>query len=84
MPTCYQIRIREHLDNTWSEWFDALTITHDEDGSTVLAGPVIDQAALYGLLNKVRDLGLTLIAVVRMDAPSNDQHAAAAAEGSCC
>lgn len=59
----YTIRIKGHLDPNWSEWFAGLTITHDPKGETVLAGPVRDQAALFGILIKVRDLGLTLIAV---------------------
>ena len=59
----YEIRIKGHLDVQWVTWFDGLTITLEEDGNTLLTGPVIDQAALYGLLKKVRDTGLTLIAV---------------------
>lgn len=61
----YQIRIEGHLSYQWTEWFDGLTITLEEDGETVLAGPVIDQAALYGLLKKVRDLGMPLVSVNR-------------------
>ena len=63
MPAYYRIRVKGHLDPTWSAWFDGLRMTHDVDGDTTLAGPVIDQAALYGLLRKARDLGLTLLAV---------------------
>jgi hypothetical protein len=59
----YQIHINGLLDATWSDWFDGLTITHEEDEVTVLAGPLPDQAALHGVLNKIRDLGLTLISV---------------------
>ena len=59
----YCITITGHLDSTWSDWFDGLTITHQENGTTVLAGRVVDQTALHGILNKVRDLGLALIAV---------------------
>lgn len=59
----YTIRVKGHLDPNWSEWFPGLTITHDPKGETVLAGPVRDQAALFGILIKVRDLGLILIAV---------------------
>jgi len=62
-PMIYQIRIRGHLDNQWTDWFDDLTITLEEDGNTLLTGPVIDQAALHGLLKKVRDLGLPLVSV---------------------
>ncbi|HWQ15620.1 MAG TPA: hypothetical protein VNL77_22660 [Roseiflexaceae bacterium] len=59
----YEIRIRGHLDARWANWFDGLTVAHEHDGTTVLAGPVVDQAALYGVLRKVRDLGLPLISV---------------------
>jgi len=62
-PVIYQLRIKGQLDSHWTEWFDGLTITPGEDGDTLLTGPVVDQAALYGLLKKVRDTGLTLIAV---------------------
>jgi hypothetical protein len=59
----YQIRIRGHLDRNWSEWFEGLSVTHEEDGTTVLTGPVADQPALHGLLLKIRDLGLPLVSV---------------------
>ena len=59
----YQITVKEHLDDSWSTWFDGLTITHDSDGMSTLAGAVRDQSALYGLIDKARDLGLTLVAV---------------------
>ena len=62
----YQIRIKGHLGREWTDWFDGLTITLDEDGSTLLIGPVVDQAALHGLLKKVRDLGMTLLSVNRV------------------
>lgn len=62
-PLVYQIRILGHLGDQWTDRFEGLTITRIEDGSTLLTGPVIDQAALFGLLKKVRDLGLTLISV---------------------
>jgi hypothetical protein len=64
-PTTYQIRIKGRLDPRWEEWFDGLTILAD-NGDTLLAGPVIDQAALHGLLRRVRDLGLPLISVTSM------------------
>jgi hypothetical protein len=64
-----QITIREYLEDSWSTWFDGLTISHAADGSTMLAGPVRDQSALYGLIDKTRDLGLTLVAVGRSDLP---------------
>jgi hypothetical protein len=60
---CYEIRLKGHLDDRWVEWFEGLAITLEEDGNTLLTGPVIDQAALHGLLKKVRDLGLPLISV---------------------
>jgi hypothetical protein len=59
----YQIRIQSHLDFDWADWFEGLTITLEENGDTLLTGPVADQAALYGLLKKVRDLGMPLISV---------------------
>jgi hypothetical protein len=62
-PLVYQIRIKGHLSQQWMDWFDGLTITLEEDGDTLLTGPVVDQAALYGLLKKVRDLGLPLVSV---------------------
>ena len=62
-PTRYQIRIKGQLDSQWTDWFEGLTITLDENGDTLMTGPVIDQAALHGLLKKVRDLGISLISV---------------------
>ena len=59
----YEIRVRGHLDARWAAWFDGLTLSHDSDGTTVIHGPVADQAALYGLLQKTRDVGLPLISV---------------------
>ncbi len=61
----YQIRIKGHLDRRWTDWFGGMTITLEENGYTLLTGPVVDQAALHGLLRKVRDLGLPLISVTR-------------------
>ncbi len=62
----YQIRIQGHLGPQWRDWFGGLTITLAEGGDTLLTGPVVDQAALYGLLRKVRDLGLPLLSVIRL------------------
>ncbi len=63
LPMIYEIRIKGHLDSQWAAWFEGMTITLEEDGDTLLTGPVIDQAALHGLLKKVRDLGLPLVSV---------------------
>ena len=62
-PPVYEIRIKGHLGSQWTDWFEGLTITLEEGCDTLLTGPVTDQAALYGLLKKVRDLGLPLISV---------------------
>ena len=62
-PIVYQFRIKGHLGPQWAEWFEGLTITLEEDGNTLLTGPLIDQAALHGLLKKVRDLGMPLLSV---------------------
>ena len=62
-PVVYQIRLKGQLGSQWTDWFGGLTLTLEEDGDTLLTGPVIDQAALFGLLKKVRDLGLPLVSV---------------------
>ncbi len=62
-PVVYQIRVKGHLGSLWREWFEGLTIKQEENGDTLLTGPVVDQAALYGLLKRVRDLGMQLISV---------------------
>lgn len=63
LPMIYEIKVEGHLGPEWTDWFGGLTITPEEDGETLLTGPVIDQAALHGLLKKVRDLGLPLLSV---------------------
>jgi len=63
-PNIYQIRIKGHLGRQWTDWFGDLTITLEDNGVTLLTGPVVDQAALHGLLRKVRDLGMPLLSVV--------------------
>ncbi|MGO8887769.1 MAG: hypothetical protein ACLPUO_13525 [Streptosporangiaceae bacterium] len=63
----YEIRLKGHLDARWAAWFDGLTIAHDGDGTTLIHGPVADQAALHGLLQKTRDLGLPLISVTQVE-----------------
>jgi hypothetical protein len=66
-PQTYEIRIKGHLADRWAHWFPGLTITLEDSGDTLLIGPVIDQAALHGLLRKVRDLGMPLISVNRVE-----------------
>ncbi len=78
-PERYEIRIKGHLDDRWAGWFGDLTITPEDSGDTLLAGPVVDQAALHGLLRKVRDLGMPLISVIHVepcqaDAPDVKQY----------
>ena len=65
-PRRYEIRIKGHLDDRWSDWFDGLSITLEDNGETLLAGTVVDQAALHGLLRKVRDLGMPLVSVIHV------------------
>jgi hypothetical protein len=62
-PERYEIRLKGHLDSRWAAWFDGLSLTNESDGTTLIHGPVADQAALHGLLQKARDLGLPLISV---------------------
>ncbi len=66
-PRVYQIRVQGHLDQQWADWFGGLRVVLEENGDTVLTGPVVDQAALHGLLKKVRDLGLPLVSVNRTE-----------------
>ena len=67
-PSRYEIRLRGRLDPRWAAWFDGMTLATADDGTTALRGPVTDQAALHGLLQKVRDLGLPLLSVTPLDA----------------
>ena len=62
-PDIYEIRVQGHLHSRWGPWFDAMGLNHESDGTTLIHGPVVDQAALHGLLQKLRDLGLPLISV---------------------
>ena len=66
MDTQYHIRVKGHLDDHWSAWFDNMMISNQTSGEAVLAGPLADQAALYGVLIKIRDLGLPLVAVMQI------------------
>ncbi len=66
-PGRYEIRIKGHLDDRWADRFEGLTITREDNGETLLTGPVVDQAALHGWLRKVRDLGLPLVSVMEVD-----------------
>jgi hypothetical protein len=66
-PMIYHIRIKGHLGHQWTDWFEGLTITLEDNGETLLTGPVIDQAALHGLLKRVRDLGMPLLSVNRVE-----------------
>ena len=71
-PGRYEIRLKGHLDNRWAAWFDGLTITREDNGETLLTDPVTAQTALYGLLRKVRDLGLPLVSVMHVDQKQTD------------
>lgn len=73
----YEVRLKGHLETRWAAWFDGMTLSHEEDGSTILRGPVVDQAALHGLLQRVRDTGLPLVSVTHIEpdhggAPGNE------------
>jgi hypothetical protein len=67
MSQIYEIRIKSHLSPSWSEWLGDLTISHEDNGESLLQGHITDQAALHGILNRIRDLGLTLISVQQLD-----------------
>jgi hypothetical protein len=73
-PLVYQIRIKGHLGRDWTDWFGGLTITLEDNGETLLTGPVIDQAALHGLLKKVRDVGMPLLSVIEVQFNENHRY----------
>ena len=68
----YEIRLKGHLDSRWAGWFDGLDVAHESDGTTIISGLVADQAALHGLLQRVRDIGLPLISVTRIEPDQPD------------
>ena len=80
MTRHYEIRVKGQLDPSWSAWFDGLTVTHEASGDTVLAGPLADQSALYGILEKARNLNLTLISVGEMSSTRSDESSPAVME----
>jgi hypothetical protein len=71
-PVVYQIRIKGHLGSQWTDWFEGMTLTLEKEGDTLLTGPVVDQAALHGLIRKVRDLGMPLVSVRPADSSEAD------------
>lgn len=71
-PASYRIRVKEQLGPEWSEWFGGMSITCDDPNETTLSGQVVDQAALYGILNQIQALGLTLLSVLRETLPSSE------------
>lgn len=73
-PKIFQIRIQGHLGRQWAGWFDGFTITLEDDGNTLLSGPVIDQSALHGILKKIRDLGMPLVSVNSVDRDLTNKH----------
>ena len=79
-PTLYRIRVKGHLGQEWSEWFDNMAIILEDDGDTTLSGRVVDQAALHGLLVKVRDLGLELVSVERTEPTAQGDNASATSD----
>ena len=72
-PEHYEIRVKGHLDNRWTDWFSGLTITSLDNGETLLTGSVVDQAALHGVLRKVRDLGMPLLSVILIRLGQDDR-----------
>lgn len=81
-PTLYRIRIKGQLVSKWADWFEGMTITLEEGGDTLLTGPVVDQAALHGLLKKVRDLGMPLVSVCPFEPDSTSTHGTGQADQS--
>ena len=73
-PLVYQIRIKGHLGREWADWFEGLTLTALDNGETLLTGPVVDQAALYGVLKKVRDVGMPLLSVIEVQFNENHRY----------
>jgi hypothetical protein len=82
LPKVYRIKIKGQLDSEWTDWFEGLTITLEEDGNTLLTGPVTDQAALHGLLKKIRDLGLPLLSVCPLEHDPTTKHEPGLADAS--
>ena len=78
-PAVYQIRLKGHLGREWTDWFGGLSITLEDNGETLLTGPLVDQAALYGLLRQVRDLGMPLLSVNRVRPGQADEAESGAA-----
>lgn len=74
-PGLYEIRVRDHLTTGWADWFDGLSLRYEQNGDMVLVGRLPDQAALHGILTKIRDLGLVLIAVHRIDSTDGTPNA---------
>jgi hypothetical protein len=70
-PVFYEIRVRGHLGDSWSSWFEGMTLRHEECGETILSGPLVDEPALYGVLMKLRDLGLPLVEVQQVRSGAN-------------
>jgi hypothetical protein len=70
----YEIRLKGHLDFRWATWFDGLSLTHESDGTTIIHGLVVDQAALHGLLQKARDAGLPLVSVIQVETGQSQPH----------
>ncbi|MBI9043489.1 MAG: hypothetical protein JEZ06_03335 [Anaerolineaceae bacterium] len=69
----YEIKLKGHLNESWADWFDGMTFTHQNHDTTTLIGEIVDQSALHGLLKKIRDLGLPLISVIQVDPDQTDQ-----------